>query len=159
MQMEANKQLPTHIIARALLAGLAATLALTLMMYKGAPMITGKAMDIAGELSAMMAVPWAMGMAVHFMLGVLIFPAVYVLVVQSRLPGSAIFRGILWGLLLWAIAMLIMSPMMGKGLFMGAAPAAIASFMGHAVYGGLLSVVIGSVTSTSAVKNQIRPHD
>ena len=65
--MAVNKKLPTHIIARVLLAGFAATLALTLMMYKGAPMITGKAMDIAGELSAMMAVPWAMGMAVHFM--------------------------------------------------------------------------------------------
>ena len=51
MQMAMNKQFPPYFIARVLLAGLAATLLLTLMMYKGAPMITGKAMDIAGELS------------------------------------------------------------------------------------------------------------
>ena len=153
--MAMNKQFPPHFIARVLLAGLAATLLLTLMMYKGAPMITGKAMDIAGELGAMMALPWGMGMAVHFILGVLMFPAAYVLFAQSRLPGTAVVTGILWGLLLWVVAMLIMSPMMGKGIFMGAAPAAITSLMGHAAYGGVLGAIIGSATSASAVKNQV----
>lgn len=153
--MMMNKRFPRYFIARVLLAGLAATLLLTLMMYQGAPMITGKAMDIAGELSVMMNLSWGMGMAVHFILGVLMFPAAYVLVAQSRLPGTAVITGTLWGLLLWAVAMLIMSPMMGKGVFMGAVPAAMASLMGHAVYGGVLGAIIGSATSTNAFENQV----
>jgi len=47
--------------AKVLLTGLVATIALTLMMYFVAPMMTGSAMDIAHELSAMMGMPWLAG--------------------------------------------------------------------------------------------------
>ncbi len=142
--MIADKKYPSNLVVRLFSGGLVATLLLTLMMYKGAPMMTGKAMDIAGELGAMMALSWTMGMTAHFVLGALIFPAAYVLLVRPRLTGPAFIRGTVWGLMLWAVAMLVMSPMMGNGLFMGAVPAALASLMGHIVYGGVLGVSIGS---------------
>ena len=127
-----------------LVAGLGATIVQTLMMYFVAPMMTGSVMDIAHELSAMMGMPWVAGMIAHLGLGIVVFPLIYVAVLRRWLPGPPAVRGLIWGLLLWLIAMLVMSPMMGKGLFLGGPPPAMASFIAHAVYGGLLGALTGA---------------
>lgn len=127
---------------RTLAGGLAATLVITAMMYFGAPMMTGAPMDIANELSAMLGVPWLLGMIMHFVLGTVIFSFAYALVVGPRLPGPAAIRGMIWGLVLWLVAMLAMSPMMGKGLFMGGMPPAIASLVGHLAFGLVLGLIV-----------------
>ncbi len=127
-----------------LLAGVFATIVLTLMMYFVAPMMTGSAIDIAYELSAMVGMPWVAGMIAHLGLGIVVFPLVYVAVLRRWLSGPPAVRGLIWGLLLWLIAMLVTSPMMGKGLFMGGPPPAMASLIAHAVYGGLLGAIAGT---------------
>lgn len=126
---------------RILIGGFAATIVITLMMYFGARMMLGAPMDIAAELGAMMGLPWPVGMAIHFVLGTLMFSYAYVFV-GTRLPGPGVVRGVLWGILLWVVAMLMTSPMMGKGLFMGAAPAAMASLLGHVAYGAVLGLIV-----------------
>lgn len=127
---------------RTLIGGLAATILLTAMMYFGAPKMIGAPMDIAGELSAMLKVPWLLGMVMHFVLGTVIFSFAYALVVGPRLLGHPAIRGMVWGFVLWLVAMLAMSPMMGKGLFMGGMPPAVASLIGHLAFGLVLGLIV-----------------
>ena len=53
-------------IGRVILGGFVGTLAITLMMYIGGPMMGMMKMDIADSLGKMMGVGWAMGVMVHF---------------------------------------------------------------------------------------------
>ena len=128
---------------KAILAGIPATVVETIMMYKGAPMMIGQPMDIALELSKMMGVSWTVGMLMHLLLGIVIFPLAYASVTRQWLPGPNVVRGILWGLVLWVIAMFVMSPMMGKGFFMGGMPQGAAALVAHVVYGAILGAVAG----------------
>jgi uncharacterized membrane protein YagU involved in acid resistance len=129
---------------KAVLAGIAATAVETLMMYKGATMMIGQPMDIALELSNMMGVSWTVGMIMHVQLGIVIFPLAYASVMRQWLPGPNVARGILWGLVLWVVAMFVMSPMMGKGLFIGGMPQGVAALLAHVVYGAILGAIVGN---------------
>ena len=132
--------------SRAVFGGLVGTVALTLMMYQVAPMMTGRKMDIAAMLGQMVG-GWAMGMAMHFINGTIIFPLIYALVLYRFLPGPPLVKGILFGAILWLIAQLMVMPMVGAGVFSSSAGgmmAAVSSLVGHAVYGALLGIIAGS---------------
>jgi hypothetical protein len=133
---------PDITAPRVLLGGLASTVVVTMMMYFGARMMLGAPMDIAGELAKMLSLPWMAGMVMHFVLGTVVFSFAYALIVGPRLPGNAVVRGLIWGAFLWIVAMLVMSPMMGKGIFMGAMPPAVASLMGHLAMGVVLALIV-----------------
>ena len=138
-------------LGKAILGGAAGTAVMTGMMYMVAPMM-GLNMDIAAMLGSMMGGSWAAGMAAHIMLGTLVFPAIYALVLFARLPGSPIVRGAAWGVGLWLMAQVIVMPMMGGGLFssqMGGMMAALGSLMGHLLYGSVLGAIAGPGTATS----------
>jgi uncharacterized membrane protein YagU involved in acid resistance len=116
------------------------------MMYQVAPMMTGRKMDIAAMLGQMVG-GWAMGMAMHFINGTIIFPLIYALVLYRFLPGPPVVKGILWGAILWLVAQLMVMPMMGAGVFSsnaGGMMAAVSSLVGHTVYGALLGIIAGS---------------
>jgi len=133
-------------ITKTLLGGFAGTLMMTLMMQFAAPMMIGQPMDIAAMLGNMMGNNYAMGMAVHIMLGVLVFPLVYAFFGYRFLPGTPFIKGLIWGLILWLIAETMVMPMAGAGFFMseiGGLKAVMAALMGHLVYGGLLGVIAG----------------
>lgn len=133
-------------IGRAMLGGLAGTLMMTAMMYVAAPMM-GLQMDIAGMLGSMLGGSWTAGLMMHLLNGVVVFPLVFTLALASRLPGSWAVRGALWGGALWLIAQLVVMPMMGGGIFssaMGGPMAAMASLVGHLLYGGVFGAVAGS---------------
>ncbi len=133
-------------IGRTILGGFVGTLAITLMMYKVAPMMTGQAMDIAAMLGKMLG-GWAMGMTMHFINGTIIFPLIYTFLLFRFLPGGPALKGTIWGVILWLIAQVMVMPMMGGGLFssnMGGMKAAIGSFIGHIVYGALLGWIAGT---------------
>lgn len=127
---------------RVLIGGVAATIIITMMMYGGASMMLGKPMDIAAELAQMIGVPWIFGMAIHVVLGIVAFSFAYVMIAPRFLPWNAAVSGLTWGFVLWLLAMLITSPMMGKGLFMGAMPVAVASLAGHLAYGLTLGLIV-----------------
>jgi len=133
-------------ITKTLLGGFAGTLMMTLMMQFAAPMMIGQPMDIAAMLGKMMGNNYAIGMAVHIMLGVLVLPLIYALLVYRFLPGTPLIKGLTWGLILWLIAETMVMPMAGAGFFMseiGGLKAMMAALMGHLVYGGLLGVIAG----------------
>jgi hypothetical protein len=54
-----------------------------------------------------------------------------------------------WGLILWLVAEIVVIPMAGGGVFhanQGGMMAAMASLLGHVVYGALLGWIAGSPT-------------
>lgn len=133
-------------IKKAILGGIAGTIVMTLMMQFVAPMMTGQPMDIAALIGGMMGGNYMIGMAIHIMMGVILFPLIYALVVFRFMPGTVMLRGIIWGVALWFVAASMVMPMAGAGFFMsgiGGMNAAIAALMGHIVYGALLGKIAG----------------
>jgi len=133
-------------LGKAILGGAVGTALMTGMMYMVAPMM-GLHMDIAAMLGSMMGGHWAAGMAAHVMMGTLLFPSIYALVLFAKLPGTPIVRGAAWGIGLWLMAQLVVMPMMGAGVFSsnaGGMMAAAGSLMGHLLYGGALGAIAGS---------------
>jgi len=132
-------------VKRLVFGGLTGTLAMTAMMYGVAPMM-GVRMDIAAMLGSMLGGSWAAGLAAHLMNGTVIFPLLFGYVVATRLPGPPVLRGAMLGVALWLIAQTMVMPVMGGGLFSAAAGgmiAAVASLVGHLVYGTILGAVSG----------------
>src|SRR3990167_8910023 len=105
---------------RAILGGLAGTVVMTAMMYVVAPMM-GLNMDIArmlgSMLGSMLGDSWAMGMAMHFVLGTVVFPLAYAVVLYGWLPGGPTVKGATWGVALWIVAQVVVMPMVGAGFF------------------------------------------
>lgn len=137
-------------VTKAIVGGLAGTVAMTLMMRFVAPMMLGHPMDIAEMLARMMGGVWAVGMAAHLMNGVVIFPLVYTFIAFRYLPGPPVLRGVLWGVVLWLAAETVVMPMAGSGFFssgIGGAKAVFAALMGHLVYGALLGYIAGAAVS------------
>jgi hypothetical protein len=130
---------------RTILGGFVGTLAITMLMYEGGPMMGLPKMDIAAMLGQILG-GWIPGIAMHFANGVVIFPLIYAYLLFSRLPGAPAVKGITWGVALWVMAQLIVMPMMGAGLFglkMAGMMSAVGSLMGHVVYGALLGWIGG----------------
>jgi uncharacterized membrane protein YagU involved in acid resistance len=131
----------------AILGGIAATIVMTLMAMFVAPMMTGMPMDIAAMIAGMMGAGYAIGMVIHLMMGIVIFPLLYVFVVYERLPGSPLVRGLIWGVLLWVVAIVVVMPMAGAGFLManiGGMMAVVASLIAHLFYGGILGAIAGN---------------
>ena len=134
----------------ALIGGVTGTIVMTMMMMYMAPMMTGMPMDIAAMLGGMLG-GYMMGMAAHIMMGVIVFPLIYVFVLYNIVPGTSLVKGLIWGVLLWVAAATIVMPMAGAGFLMsnvGGIMALVTSLMGHLVYGGLLGAIAGDGTQT-----------
>ena len=99
-----------------------------------------------------------LGLAMHLLMGVVVFPIFYVALIARWLPGPAAVRGGLWGVALWALwallGMTILAAahpqitggmMQDPGLLMqNLGPTAAAeSLLSHALYGLFLGGVSG----------------
>ena len=136
---------------RAIVGGLAGTVAMTLMMMFVAPMM-GVHMDIAKNLADMMGSSHAAGLAVHFFNGAVLFPTIFVFALLRFLPGTTLVKGLIWGGILWAMLEILVMPMMGMGIFGSSGPGmkgAVAALLAHLVYGALLGWIVGSGSKTS----------
>jgi hypothetical protein len=136
-------------IKNAVFGGIAGTIVMTMMMMYVAPMMTGMPMEIAAMLGGMLG-GYTMGMIAHIMMGVVVFPLAYVFI-YNYLPGSPIVRGLIWGVVLWVAAVVMVMPMAGAGFLMsniGGMMAVMAALMGHLVYGGLLGAIAGGDETT-----------
>ncbi|MCL7419679.1 MAG: DUF1440 domain-containing protein [Methylobacter sp.] len=133
-------------LTKTLIGGFTGTLMMTLMMQFAAPMMIGQPMDIAAMLGNMMGGVYALGMTVHILLGVVVFPLLYAVLLFRFLPGAPVVKGLLFGTGLWLLAATMVMPMAGAGFFMseiGGIKAAMAALMGHWVYGVLLGAIAG----------------
>ncbi len=132
---------------KAIIGGLVGTLVMTFMMYTVARMMLGRPMDVAAMLGGLLGNSWMMGMAMHLLNGIIIFPLIYAFLLYGVLPGAPWLRGTIWGLILWIVSQAIVTPMMGGGLFSakaGGMMAVMASLIAHAVYGVLLGWLAGT---------------
>ncbi len=123
--------------------GIIATIAMTAVMLM-APVMGMPKMPIGNMLAGFMHMPVALGWIAHFVIGIII-AAGYVQFFQSRLPGNGIVKGLIYGLIPFIIAQMMVMPMMGAGLFSSATPApmmmVMGSLIGHFVYGAVLGAV------------------
>jgi uncharacterized membrane protein YagU involved in acid resistance len=124
-----------------LVGGLLGTPAMTALMYVLAP-VFGVNTDIVTMLGEILG-GWRMGMLVHILNGVIIFPLAFVFLLYRFLPGSPIRKGLTFGVLLWLTSELFVMPIMGAGFFsahIGGLRSAVPSLLGHVAYGCLLGL-------------------
>ncbi len=141
----------TNNLKKAVIAGVAATAVMTIIMIM-APMMGMPEMNIGRMLANFMGVPVVVGWLAHFMIGV-VLAIIFATLLYSRLPGAPWLKGILFALIPWFIAQVIMNPMMGAGVFASNTPApmmmVMGSLLGHVVYGAVLGGVFGRGSSAT----------
>jgi uncharacterized membrane protein YagU involved in acid resistance len=131
---------------RAILGGFAGTAVMTVLLYMLAPLVMSEPPDIAMMVDQ--ASYWLPAMFLHFVNGSITLPLIYAYLASRVLPGQPWLRGALWGLILWAVAELVVMPLMGVGPFSEApagviAVTALVLLVGHVVYGTLLGWLAG----------------
>lgn len=124
---------------KAVLAGIAGTIAMTIAATFVAPMMGLPKMDVPGMLASVMGGILPLGWSAHFMIGTIL--AVGFAALQDKIPGPGIAKGMIYGLAPWLMAQVVVMPMMGMGFFSGAFAPAFGSLIGHLIYGGTVAVV------------------
>lgn len=144
-------------IKSALLAGVIATAAMTAFTYM-APLM-GFEMDIPKMLANTMGTPIIVGWIAHFMVGEILainFAAIFLKKTNKTANSKS---GALFGLIPWFVAQVMVMPMMSvmsggsysDGLFSGSIMIAMASLVGHLIYGSILGGIYKLQTGTATV--------
>jgi uncharacterized membrane protein YagU involved in acid resistance len=136
-------------LRRAVLAGLAATLAMTLLWLVEARLDLGT-LAFGDILSSLLAVATAyaslgpaMGWILHFGVGALL-AVLYAAVFAARLPGPPFRKGLAYGGMIFVLAQVVFMPLVGSGVFShGDRGMLLGSLIGHLVYGGLVGAIYG----------------
>jgi hypothetical protein len=137
-------------LGRALLAGIVGTAAMTMLMLV-APLMGMPRMSIGDMLGGFLHIGSAAGWAMHGVIG-LVLAVIYSAWFAARLPGGPVLRGAIYGFGVFLVAQLMVTPMMGGGVFSGGQMAIIVgSLMGHLVYGALVGALYGSGAKASNV--------
>jgi len=134
-------------IKSALLAGVIATAAMTAFTFM-AP-VMGFEMNIPKMLASTMGTPIIVGWIAHFMIGEILainFAAIFLKITNKT---ADIKSGSLFGLIPWFIAQIMVMPMVSvlsggsysAGLFSGSIMIAMASLVGHLIYGSILGAI------------------
>lgn len=150
----------TARFTRLLLAGLSATLALTVFFYPayvfGVPML-----DFATTLGAFLGhepIPplseiWWHGVSEHLFNGTLLFPLLYS-AIYPRLSGPLALKGAAWGMILFLVAQYFFVPLQGLGLFSSYAAEpeifVLAHLLGCLFYGVVFATAAGHLESSQA---------
>ena len=132
-------------IQKVVTAGFLGTLAMTVLMIIG-PMMGMPKMDMGqmlGPMNPIVQMPYAMGWVMHFILGI-ILTGIYAAVFLNLLPSDGWKRGMIFSLIPFLLKEIMVSPMMGMGLFEGGNMMMImGGLLGHLVYGAVAGFVYG----------------
>lgn len=127
------------------LAGLAATIVLSMLMIMKGMMGLMPDVDIIAMLAGKMGGSAMMGWIAHFMIGVVGYGIAYALVFSKLAIGGHLIRGIALGIAGWLAMMVAIMPMMGAGMFGMDLPsgmmAPVATMMLHIIFGATLGFV------------------
>lgn len=130
---------------KVVLAGVAGTLAFTILLFIG-PIMGMPKMDMGqmlGPMNPMVKMPYWTGWMMHFMIG-MVLTGIYAAVFLNILPLVGWKRGAIWGLIPFVVAQLVVMPIMGMGVFSGGNMMMImGSLMTHLAYGGVAGLVYG----------------
>lgn len=128
---------------RAIAAGAVGTAAITMLML-GAPLMGMPKMPIGEMLGSFLRIGSTAGWAMHVVIG-LGLAVIYAGWFAPRLPGGPTLRGAIYGFGVFLLAQLVVTPMMGGGVFSGGnMPMIGGSLLGHLVYGALVGAVYGA---------------
>jgi Family of unknown function (DUF6789) len=134
-------------LIKGILAGLAATIVLSMLMVMKGKMGLMPDVNVIAMLAGKMGESLAMGWAAHFMIGVIGYGLAYALLFSELPFGNHTTRGIVLGITGWLVMMVAVMPMMGAGLFGLSLPSGmmvpVATLMLHAVFGAVLGYVYG----------------
>jgi len=128
------------------LAGFIATAVLSAMMVAKTMMGLMPELDVVVMLSMMMGAPVILGWLAHFMIGTLAWGGGFAVLYDVIPGGTAIIKGILFGVAAWLAMMIMVMPMAGAGLF-GMNFGIMAPMMTlvlHIVFGAVLGAVYGA---------------
>ena len=139
-----NSIFSTSNVIKAFIGGFLGTLAFTLMGKFIAPHLIGHSMNVAAIIAHMLGTTDSVGLMMHFMVGSIIFPIGYLLIGYKYIPGPGWLRGIIFLIPIYLIAMTVVMPMAGKGMFFNSVPMSMVAFMGHMVFGFILGLVVGT---------------
>jgi uncharacterized membrane protein YagU involved in acid resistance len=135
--------------ARAAVAGLVGTAAMTALLLVepsvGLPKIAmGQVLASSlGLTTARLPIGPAVGWGLHFIIGMAL-AMIYAAVFDRRLPGSAVVRGMLYGVLVFVVAQVVFMPLVGGGFFSrGDLELVAGSLLGHLLYGGVIGWTYG----------------
>jgi len=143
-------------IKSALTAGLIATAAMTAFTFM-APLM-GFEMDIPKMLANTMGTPIIIGWIAHFMVGEILAINFAAIFLKKTNKVSDLKSGALFGLIPWFVAQIMVMPMMSvmggasytAGLFSGSIMIAMASLVGHLIYGAILGGLYKPQTITAS---------
>jgi len=144
-------------IPKGVLAGLAATIVLSLLMVLKAMMGLMPQLDLPKMLAGMMGSPdmLIIGWIAHFVIGIVVY-GIAIAMLGSKLPGtSSVAHGVMLGVIGWLIMMLALMPMAGAGLFgmnMGVM-APMMTLVLHLIFGAVLGWVYGRSEASRDVSN------
>jgi len=134
-------------IPKGMLAGLVATIVLSVLMVLKAMMGLMPQLDLPKMIAGMMGSPDMplIGWIVHLAIGIVVY-GVAIAVLDSKLPGTShVGHGIMLGVIGWLIMMVVLMPMAGAGLFgmnMGVM-APMMTLVLHLIFGAVLGWVYG----------------
>lgn len=137
-----------RIVAGAV-AGFVATVALSAMMAVKGMMGLMPELDVVAMLSAMMGAPSIIGWLGHFMIGTVAWGIGFALVFAMIPGGSAVMRGVAFGIAAWLGMMIAVMPMAGAGLFgMGLGiMAPVMTLVLHVIFGAVLGLVFQTLAA------------
>lgn len=142
---------PEYPGVRAVLTGgLAATVVLTLLMY-AAPLAGFPGIDMASAIGGFLGHPallftprWWAGMLVFLLVGIVFSPLLFIGMARI-LYGGGWLRGVEWGVLLWSAGAVCVMVHLGLAFHPPFTThpqlSALSSFLGNAIYGGVLGAV------------------
>jgi hypothetical protein len=134
-------------LTKAFIGGFAGTAVFTLMGMFVAPNVIGQPMDVAALMAPMLGGSHTLGVIAHFVIGTIAFPIAYLLFGANNLPGPGWLRGALFLIPVYLVAMIVVMPILGQGMFFGGGPKAVVALAGHLVFGLVMGAIIGKPAS------------
>ncbi len=134
-------------VSRAIIAGLAGTVIMTLFTYMG--QIMNINMNIPAMLSTMFGGNLMIGWIMHFMIGIILAFNYGIIFYNRTKINSVWLKGAIFGIIPWLMAQVIVMPMMSimngmpysAGFFSGSFKMAAASLMGHLIFGAVVGII------------------
>jgi hypothetical protein len=124
--------------------GFAGTVALALVMLVLEPAFVSRSPDPFRALGMELANPHGLGLVVlHFFNGTIVFPLGFAFF-AGRVRAPWLAKGLIWGLILWLLAGLVVMPMSGFGPFgyhVGGLKVAASTLVAHLAYGGAQGLI------------------
>ncbi len=97
-----------------------------------------------------------LAVTIHLLLGVLIFPLLFVVARAAIGFKTTLIPAVIYGVLLWAVAQMLLAPLAGRPFMLGLIPYTWASLAGHVLYTVAMALAITRLTTSAADKNLVR---